>query len=81
MSTYNYPKSTGPNDPSAPWNQTGWTNEQEDLVRQLKQVQQELDTLDIEYQQRQDALYAKLTQLREEIWDTGLDPDYVVEVV
>jgi len=77
----NYPESTGPNDPNAPWNQTGWTQEQEELVFELKQVKEALDQLDEEYTQRQDTLYNKRTELREQIWNTGLDPDLLDDAV
>jgi hypothetical protein len=76
----NYPESTGPNDPSAPWNQEGWTKEQEELVDKLKQTLQAIDDLEQEYLQRNDVLYNQVTELREQVWNTGLDPDDALEL-
>lgn len=67
----NYPESTGPNDPAAPWNQEGWTREQENLVKELKDIEQRIEALEDELS----ALKDRRTDIRIEIWDTGLDPD------
>lgn len=79
----NYPESTGPNDPSAPWNAEERSKEQEKLIETLMKIEIGLTFIRREIEElemKEESLQDQRTELRERIWDSGLDPDDVLDI-